>query len=100
MLQRGGSLALSGFGHAHHPSSGGGSSGSGGGSGGGSATAAAAAAAAGPPPVVKQMQNYLGIGVDAKASGSVVARVCMGATSVHVCPWCDEFQAGGSGPNR
>ena len=58
MLQRGGSLALGGFGHTHHPGGGGGSSGGG----------DSAAAAGGPPPVVKQMNNYLGIGVDAKAS--------------------------------
>lgn len=70
MLQRGGSLALSGFGHSHQPSGGGG---------GNTAAAAAAAAggtAAGPPPVVKQMNNYLGIGVDAKASGRVAAVAC------------------------
>lgn len=71
MLQRGGSLALSGFGHSHHPSGGGG------GSTAAAAAAGAGAAAAGPPLVVKQMNNYLGIGVDAKASGRAAAVVCM-----------------------
>jgi hypothetical protein len=38
---------------------------------GGSAGGSGSAVAAGAPPVVKQMNNYLGIGVDAKVGGGV-----------------------------
>ena len=75
MLQRGGSLAIGGFGHMHHP----------GGGGGGSAGSDAAAAVGGPPPVVKQMNNYLGIGVDAKVSLTCCRRTVANQFSVYGC---------------